>query len=349
MDIERLKQDYPKMPDYIRNQIIEEVDKQKYKKTSKIRLARTTIMPFVACFVLLCGIVTFAKSDRLWDWLSDLGPNSEEAEKLIQTDVAQSKDDWLTVEDVYIDGMRLVFVARLDENASGSPVDISDHCSVNGIDCQSNGFKVLEEGLYEGRIILSEELLQLNDPSEMMEVNVKLYIDDNSATANKRDFSFEVPSDNLYLTTQVESDRIQIFQTNESGEQECIGTVVGKFSISPSTILMTVHYEFTGEYAKENREKYFDASLGYDLIDDSGNRNNIWDVMSSCGYENEVEEENCSSGDFVAELHRFDCMSKTLTIVPVSMDYYTEGELEGKRIEGTQVPHEDRKITFSLN
>ncbi len=347
MDIEKFRQDYPEMPDFIRDRIVMEVDEQKGVGKHKKSFAKAALIPFAACFVFLCGIATFAKSDLLREWLSGLGPNAEEAEKLVQTDVAKSEDDWLTVKDVYIDGMRLVFVARLSENAQELPVDISDHSMVGGIDCLSDEFTPLGNGLYEGRIILSKELLESELP-EMMDVTVKLYINDNSAGADRREFSFEVPSENLYLTTQIESDRIQIFETGENGEQECIGTVVGKFAISPSTVMMTLHYEFTGEHAKENREKYCDSALDYDLMDDSGNRSNISDVMSSLGYENDVEEENFSSLDMVAELHKFDYQSKTITIVPISMDYYTEGELAGKHIEGTEVLHEDRAITIPL-
>ena len=74
----------------------------------------------------------------------------------------------------------------------------------------------------------------------------------------------------------------------------------------------------------------------------------VFDLMNSCGYENETDDDNYSSIDFWVELNRFDMHSKYMTIVPVSMDYYTEGELEGKMIDGTQVVHDEYAITFSL-
>lgn len=347
MNIENLKQDYPEMPDYIGDRIKKEVEEQIYQSHPK--RFHKMLLPLTACFILLFGGVAFAKSDMLRDWLSELGPNANKAEKIIESNMAETNEDWLKVKDVYVDGMRLVFVAELNPEQEDIPVDMADHCTVDGVDCLTDQFETLGDGLYEGRIILSDALLQEREFSDMIEVCTNLYIGDNTASGKKRAFSFSIPSENMYLTTQVENDAIKLYDTNNDGEQECIGTVVGKFTISPSTIFMKIHYEFTGENAKAHREEYFDDALEYDLVDDKGVRKNILYTAEETRYDNVIEQDDCCSGDLVVTLHTFDTSSKTITIIPVSVDYFTEGELEGKRIDGTEIPHEDRAITFVLN
>lgn len=318
----------------------------------------------VTAAIVLCIIVTFsgvavAKSDLLRNWLTELGVNSKNAEKYIETDTAQSDSDWLTVKDVYLDGMKLVFVVQLQEGATVLPYDISDHSYIDGIDCLSDSFHCLGDGLYEGIIDLSvvngsmqttlskETMIQTVLSKETIPVKVTLYCQGDNLV-DRRDFEFSIPSKNMQLTTTTENETIPIVETDKNGTEVQIGTVTSSFMISPSTIQMKLHYEFTGEHAKENREKYADELLLYNVIDDAGNVMALDDVTNGRGYENHIEQDGFSSIDIMAELNKYDTNAKTITLYPVTIDYYTEGELEGKYILGTEVPHEERAITFKL-
>ena len=344
-DMRDVREQYPDMPDYIKDRVRMEVENQIHKKNQNH--LKVAIIPVLVCLVLLSGGVALAKSDYLRQLFTTLGDNATEAEKYVQTDTIESKDDWLTVDEVYLDGVNLVYIAHLNDNQTDVPYDMGDHAYVDGVDCLTDRFDVLGDGVYQGKIFLSEEMIENNIRKDEIQVDVELYVGDNTELPVKRDFSFTVSGKNMALAEMKENEQI-IYMTDANGVSRRIGVVKADFTVSPSAIKCRLHYEFEGEDAKENREKYVDDKLSYMLIDDSGNEKEVFDLMNSCGYENETDDDNYSSIDFWVELNRFDMHSKYMTIVPVSMDYYTEGELEGKMIDGTQVVHDEYAITFSL-
>lgn len=342
--------DRMKMPEdmdrRLKMKLIKEAE-QKQKKKAWNRYAMTAAIAL--CFIVALSGAAVAKSDLLRNWLAELGPNSKNVEEYIETDTAKTDSDWLTVKDVYLDGMKLVFVVELQEGSQVMPYDITDHSYVDGVDCLSYSFQPIGDGMYEGIIDLSvaDGLLQSALSKDTITVETTLYCE-GDATTDRREFTFTVPSKNMQLTTMTEGDKIPITEIGENGEEIQIGTVVGTFTISPSTIQMRLHYEFTGENAKENREKYAAENLLYNVIDDAGQTMDFFDVCNWAGYENIVDRDGFSSIDITAELNKYDTNSKTITLYPVTVDYYTEGELAGKYIQGTEVPHEERAITFHL-
>lgn len=308
------------------------------------------------CAVLAFSGVTIAKSDFLRNWLSELDTNSKNAEKYIESNTAASDSDWLSVKDVYLDGTKLVFGLQLQENATVLPVDISDHAYVNGIDCLGDSFQCIGDGSYECVIDLSfrndatqttQSMIQDALSKETIPVKITLYCQGDTTT-DRKDFEFSIPSKNMQLTAVTEGDAIPIMEKDENGTETQIGTVTGTFTVAPSTIKMRLHYEFTGEHAKENREKYADDRLLYNVIDDNGNTMDFFEVAKNVVFENYTDQEGLSSIDIVAELNKYDTNMKTITFYPVTIDYYTEGEWEGKYIPGSEVPHEERAITFQL-
>lgn len=345
MNIRKMREAYPAMPEYIKDRISIEIENQIHKKNQNY--LKVAIIPVLMCLVLLSGGVALAKSDYLRQFFATLGDNATEAEKYVQTDTVELSDEWLTVDEVYLDGMNLVYIAHLGKNQTDIPYDMGDHAYVDGVDCRTDRFDILGDGVYQGKISLSEEMINKNIFKDEIQVDVKLYIDDNPASPAKRDFSFTISGKNMVLPEMKEDEQI-IYMTDVNGFSRRIGVVKANFTFSPSEIKCRLHYEFEGEGAKINREKYVDERLDYILIDDSGNKKEVHDLMECCGFENIMDDDKYSCGDFIMELNRFDIHSKYMTIVPVSMDYYTEGEFEGKMIEGTEVVHDEYAITFSL-
>ena len=324
----------------------EEQRSSKYLVTRKIR--RAAIIA-AACLLFAGGTVTFANPGIWQEFLSRLGNNAKDAETLIQSDIAEDvSGDLYTVEDVYLDGRRLVFTAKkVDGNEIATPLNCSDHASVNGVDCMMNEFQYVGDGMYEGEIYLARELVGTDLNGAALEVSFSFNVSGSGATIEKKWCSFTIPADmtqNLMAQTEwFQSEKVEIKQADAQGNVQCIGTVWGEFIKAPSGVDMTLHYEFTGAFPYIGGFGEYDMLWGYKLVDSQG-----VEIEVGMNPQNEVDEENRYSIDLYQNISNLDYTSDSVTIIPVSCDYYRSGEFDGKPIESTVQEHPELAITIPM-
>lgn len=326
--------------------------KLKYPVTRKIRRA---IIVAASCLLFAGGTVTLANPGIWQDFLSDLGNNAKDAETLIQSDIAEDvSGDLYEVVDVYLDGRRLVFTAKkVDGNEIATPLNCSDHASVNGVDCMMYEFKYAGDHMYEGEIYLAQELAGQDLNGAALEVSFSFNVSGSGDAVEKRWCFFTIPADttqNLMVKTELfQSEKVEIKQGDAQGNVQCIGTVWGEFIKAPSGVDMTLHYEFTGEDAKEHAFPYiggfgeYDMLWGYKLVDSQDA-----EIEVGLNSQNEVEEQNRYCIDLYQNISNLDYTSDSVTIIPVSCDYYKSGEYDGKPIESTIQEHPELAITIPM-
>lgn len=349
------KKEYPSTPEHFRSVVEQTVEAQMAdddKTVSKKRFSlRRLLIPVAACFVLVCGTAAGANSAKFRGWLEGLGNNVEEAEKLVTTEVeAEYKEDepLLTIEDVYVDGSWLVFTAKLREGATERPCAMKDHAYINGVDCLSDDWEEIAEGEYQGKIIISDSLTGKDYTGQQIEVKVELYMNETETDSDISEFTFTIPGDTMNVTEQYEGDEIDLFKKDENGEEVCVGSVIVESTTAPSAVRMNLHFEFTGEDAEQNL-KDIAYNGGYLVVDSAGNEMDLWQVMRDCGYSEPTEVHGTWSVDMMIDMDGFDYTSETITFIPYSWDCYEGGEMDGKRIEGTEVYHEEWAFTVPLH
>ena len=330
----------------------EEQEKRRSAKYAFDRKIRRAAIIAMACLLFAGGTVTLANPGIWQDFLSGLGNNAKDAEALIQSDIAEDvSGDLYEVEDVYLDGRRLVFTAKkVDENEIATPLNCSDHASINGVDCMMNEFQYVGDGIYEGEIYLAQELAGKDLNGAELEVSFSFNVSGSGETIEKRWCSFTIPADmtqNLMAQTErFQSEKVEIKQADAQGNVQCIGTVWGEFIKAPSGVDMTLNYEFTGADAKEHAFSYiggfgkYDMLWGYQLVDSQ--------IEVSLNPQNEVDEENRYCIDLYQNIRNLDYTSDSVTIIPVSCDYYRSGEFDGKPVETTVQEHPELAITIPM-
>lgn len=330
----------------------EKMQSAKYPVVRKIRRA---VIIAAACLLFAGGTVTLANPGIWQEFLSRLGNNAKDAETLIQSDIAEDvSGDLYAVEDVYLDGRRLVFTAKkVDGNEIATPLNCSDHVSVNGVDCMMNEFQYAGDGIYEGEIYLTQELAGTDLNGAALEVSFSFNVSGSGESIEKRWCSFTIPADmtqNLMAQTALfQSEKVEIKQKDTQGNVQCIGTVWGEFIKAPSGVDMTLHYEFTGADAKKHAFSYiggfgkYDMLWGYKLVDGQGA-----EIEVSMNPQNEVDEGNRYCIDLYQNISNLDYTSDSVTIIPVSCDYYKSGEFDGKPIESTVQEHPELAITIPM-
>ncbi len=333
----------------------EEQEKQRSAKYPVTRKIRRAIIVAASCLLFAGGTVTLANPGIWQDFLSGLGNNAKDAETLIQSDIAEDiSGDLYEVEDVYLDGRRLVFTARkVDGNEIATPLNCSDHASVNGVDCMMNEFQYVGDGIYEGEIYLAQELTGMDLNGAALEVSFSFNVSGSGEMIEKRWCSFTIPADmtqNLMAQTELfQSEKVEIKQADAQGNVQCIGTVWGEFTKAPSGVDMTLHYEFIGADAKKHAFSYiggfgkYDMLWGYKLVDSQGA-----EIEVSMNPQNEVDEENRYGIDLYQNISNLDYTSDSVTVIPVSCDYYKSGEFDGKPIESTVQEHPELAITIPM-
>lgn len=148
---------------------------------------RRAVIIAAACLLFACGTVTLANPGIWQDFLSNLGNNAKDAETLIQSDIAEDvSGDLYEVVDVYLDGRRLVFTAKkVDGNEIATPLNCSDHASVNGVDCMMYEFKYAGDHMYEGEIYLAQELAGTDLNGAALEVSFSFNVSGNGESIEK--------------------------------------------------------------------------------------------------------------------------------------------------------------------
>lgn len=332
-----------------------EQGKLRIAKYSVARKTRRAVIIAAACLLFACSTVTLANPGIWQDFLSRLGNNAKDAETLIQSDIAEDvSGDLYEVVDVYLDGRRLVFTAKkVDGNEIATSLNCSDHASVNGVDCMMYEFKYAGDRMYEGEIYLAQELAGQDLNGAALEVSFSFNVSGSGDAVEKRWCSFTIPADttqNLMVKTELfQSEKVEIKQGDAQGNVQSIGTVWGEFIKAPSGVDMTLHYEFTGEDAKEHAFPYiggfgeYDMLWGYKLIDSQGA-----EIEVGLNPQNEVEEQNRYCIDLYQNISNLDYTSDSVTIIPVNCDYYKSGEYDGKPIESTVQEHPELAITIPM-
>ncbi|MDE5779549.1 MAG: hypothetical protein K2I10_13780 [Lachnospiraceae bacterium] len=360
---EDLKRSCPKTPMNFRNIVDKAVERglhgeaYRRERDRKVRLGRMAA-PVAACLLLACTTVAAAELPAVEKFLAGLGNSRKQAEGLVQSDpdakerqgelleeydekeqrrrqvanvseTAETEEAVLTITNTYIDGSTLMLWADATDAADSSfEYSFGDHIYVNGVDCRKE--YMVEEPAGSGHYLCKVSILDKIPEKEdgTLEVITKLY-----TPGGKDQFAFVIPADGLETVREVADQRLDL----KEGSVE-----VSKISVAPSVIKMTLHYEITGQNAKECLEQYI--AQGYALMDAQGKRFTDMDYMQSYSSSSCVEEDGVASETLELVFEGLDYTSKTITLVPYSM----EVDEQGLRVPGTETFDEERSITISL-
>ncbi|MGN0389967.1 MAG: hypothetical protein ACI4L2_04065 [Wujia sp.] len=327
----------------IRKYLEMECEESAGRKSGHAKTFRMKPAILAAAFALVFvvgGSVAFAHGKDIMEWIHGLGKNSEIAEQYVMTEVeAEYTEDipWLTLQEAYVDGCMLVFTAKLTEGCEVLPQDISDHAMINGVDCRTDRFVSLGDGMYEGVIYVSDDLIGQDYSGQKLTVETELFVDPELVGANRKNFTFTIPGDTMNLVQKYVSEPIPLNSTDADGNVIVEGSVIAEYKIAPSRIYMTLTFTCTGENAKENLKKYiypeceFDVTkeyIDYLVQDDKGNRSDMGYYCWGWSYTDKVETEEACSQGIEIEFDSFPCDSKTITFIP----YIYHVDADGKPI-----------------
>ena len=309
--------------DNVENSKVTHIHPTKTRRFSKVAVA-------VLCILLIGGPACAFGFSKINQHLDKYG--YDVPEEMINTESVTVSDEYLIIDEVYMDGTFLTFTAHLPENANVIPFGSSDHVYVNGQDCLLEQF---EQGSEEpGSYFCLVNLTYLNQENHIdkiisndtVSVEMKLYINDEW---EKVPFTFEAAVDkSSSQTTYIPEQTIEI----ENG----ITAHIINSTLSPSAIMLNMTFTITGEDEKMLSNKYTYAN--YYVEDSNGNRMSLIDAN---GAANSVQ---CGTS-WSAEINNFDMNSNYIKMIPYSIDYDFE---TGKEIPGTEVVDEEHAFTIYL-
>lgn len=299
------------------------INQNKTRSFSKVAVA-------ILCILLIGGPACAFGFSKINQHLDKYG--YDVPEEMINTESVAVSDEYLIIDEVYMDGTFLTFTAHLPENASVIPFASSDHVYVNGQDFLLEQF---EQGSEEpGSYFCLVNLTYINQEnhideiisSDTVSVEMKLYINDEW---EKVPFTFEASVDKSSgQTAYIPEQTIEI--------EDGITAYVTNSTISPSAIMLNIQFNITGEYIDELSAKYTYAN--YYMEDSNGNRKNLIHVG---GAASTVQ----SGTEWFAKINNFDMNSDYIKMIPYTIDYDSE---TGKEIPGTEVVDEEHAFIINL-
>lgn len=347
--------DYIKAPDSFRDHVGNAASSFAEDETPvKVRTAgrkgtRWLLAAAAALFILIGGGTVYAYSGGLGRWLDSIGINRKNAEKYIESGEDLEAEGSISVKEYYIDGQSLVFTAEMPDDIGREGYIPSDHAFVAGADCLLDTFDPVSDAVYEGRIVLSDEVRSAPLPSDA-EVVLSFFKKSETGDNISKDYSFYIDSANISLTREIDGEEILLLN-----EDNITGYVDPYVVISPSKLVIRLTFTFEGDSAKERAWEYMadhneEGSFAswYNYIDDNGDSLDGSTCNGSLYFENENISEEGYSITEVIELTDYDTSNKQITLIPYTVDLYRDGDLEGKMIPGTEKYHYDRQFTVSL-
>ncbi len=350
----------------IRECLEEELTRNKRSISKKFNLKPAALCAGMLLLFLVSGTVAFAHGQDIMEWIHGLGRNSEIAESYVLKDSKADNCDnepWLTLQDVYVDGSMLVFTARLSDGCETPPINIRDHAIINDVDCATDSFASLGNGVYQGVIFISDELLNKDYTGQKIKVVTRLITNNENIQDNWREFSFTIPGDTMNLAEQNTTEPIMLVETDDEGNTTTIGNVVADYRISPSRINMKLTFTFYGEDAKENAKKYINPEndlscqeeyIDYLVEDDKGNINEMSKYCFGYRYINIDETQTTYSQGIEIDFNSFPCDSEIITFIPYGYHVDENGkpinefDSEGNLVLAEESIYEERSITIPL-
>lgn len=284
----------------------------------------------VLCILLIGGPVCALGFSKINQHLKNYGYDIPE--EMINTESTTSSDEYLIIDEVYMDGTYLTFTAHLPEGASVIPLESSDHVYVNGQDCL---LKQFEQGSEEpGSYFCLVNLTYFNQENNVdtiisgdtVLVEMELFINDEW---ERIPFTFEAAVDKSSgQTAYIPEQTIEI--------EDGITAHVTNSTISPLAIMLNIKFTITGENEEMLSKKYTDAH--YCVEDSNGNRKFLINVDSA------ASSVQCGT-NWSAEINNFDMNSDYIKMIPYTIDYDAETE---KEIPGTEVVDEEHAFIIKL-
>lgn len=347
---------------------IEVCDRKKISCQKSFRVKPVILVATFALVFVVGGTVAFAHGNDIMVWIYSLGYNGRFAESYVMENVDAEYDEetpWLTLQDVYVDGCMLVFTAKLSDGCEDVPTDISDHAMINGIDCMTDRFQSLGDGMYEGVIFISDELVNQDYSGKKIKVETNLLMEPEKIGGNRKEFSFTIPGDTINVAKKYTTEKIDIVETDSQGNTRTIGNVVADYKRAPSRLYMHLTFTFTGKDAKENIKKYINPMsedldveeeyIDYLVEDSAGHRNDMSDYCWGYSFTELVENEATCSKGIEIEFDRFPYDAKSITFIPYTYHVDRDGkpifdvDSDGKIILDSETIHEERAFTISMN
>lgn len=253
-------------------------------------------------------------------------------EEMINTETNATSDEYLIIDEVYMDGTFLTFTAHLPEGATVIPFESSDHVYVNGQNCLLEQF---EQGSEEPESYFClVDLTAFNQETNVdtilsgdtVLVEMELFINDEWERVS---FTFEAAVDKSSgQTAYIPEQTIKI--------EDGITAYITNSTIAPSAIMLNIKFTITGENEEMLSKKYTDAH--YYVEDSNGNRISLIDNDSAASF---VQ----SGTNWSAEINNFDMNSDYIKMIPYTIDYDSE---TGKEIPGTEVVDEEHAFIIKL-
>lgn len=285
----------------------------------------------VLCLLLIGGPVCAFGFSKINQHLDKYG--YDVPEEMINTEITATSDEYLIIDEVYMDGTFLTFTAHLPERATVIPFESSDHVYVNGQNCLLEQF---EQGSEEpGSYFCLVNLTYFNQETNVdtilsgdtILVEMELFINDEW---ERIPFTFEAAIDKSSgQTASVPEQTIEI--------EDGITAHVTNSTIAPSAIMLNIEFTITGEKEEILSKKYTDAH--YFVEDSNGNRKSL--IMNVDSAANSV---HCGT-NWSTEINNFDTNSNYIKMIPYTIDYDAE---TGKEIPGTEVVDEDHAFIIKL-
>lgn len=331
---------FPETPDIFKQAVKETVDNNlhtehtkkicnlRQNKQNNYKVWKFPKAAFAAiCILLIGGTVSAIGISKINKHLGTYG--YQVPEKMINTETSTTSKDYLIIDEVYFDGTYLTFTAHLPEGATDIPFDASDGVTVNGQSCLLDQF---EKGSEEPGSYFIMVNTSYNSPTSSFDeilsgdkitVDMGLCIND---SWEKIPFTFEATVDKSSgNTVSIPEQTIEI--------DDGITAQVSDSTISPTAILLNIHFSASGDNADTRLEKY--TSWHYYTEDSNGNRFLLEDISRSA---------QCGE-DWFAEITDFDRNSDYIKLIPYTLDY---DPVMDKEIYGTEKADEEHAFVIHL-
>lgn len=339
--IEKFILTFPETPDDFKKSVKDAIDYNLYQEqqngkkasmySNKIKMNNISKVAVAAMAILLIGGPVYAFGfAKISQHLYSYGYNVPE--EMISTENKTVSDEYLIIDEAYIDGTFLAFTAHLPEGAVNIPFASSDHVYVNGQNCLLEQFEQGSEepGSYFCLVNLVAFKHENNISDILLEDKVVVQMDlCMNDSWEKIPFEFETTIDKTSIqVTDIPEQTIEI-------ENGIVAHVVNS-TIVPSAILLNLKFDISGECGDELSNKY--TSANYYVEDSKGNRKLLIDANGAANFL------QCGINWF-AEINDFDMDSEYIKMIPYTVDYDKE---TGKEILGTEKIDEEHAFIIRL-